>query len=525
MPTFSARGVTATLSIAPLKGTLSDTLNLSETSKQEKRVQKAFNAGQKLRERPIGPVGPNGRTPGVLQFIGTKEDIPFFMAEASERLRDGSSPEHSMIEDDPFATPLEEGTMTEMSSSSDMATLSTRAGIRLESEPQAMMLTVATSTSSHIKSLESQRAIVKTPDMKIEVFFNGALIGSEYINPRRANTKISTNRQTFFSGVRIHRQMEKPWVYKSAETLEASPQTVQAKWVAISAALKEEGYDRGVDTNGKPSPSAAFLDALSTVELPEHLQAASHLGVVDIIVSTGSGYKHGSECGFVLGPLRMASGKYKRPAPSSSDGGPSTSLDISLAERVGEPPLKKTKHDSARTSTPAIDSPMSSPQHRAQDSARLAVELGAAPTSRLVQQIAPPLPVTPSPNRRLDDLTKNSARRSPIKIKLSATRGTAKSWVKDPLPTSSDSNGPTDAAPSSDLPDSMPSQARIKTSRSAKEDPFTDAQALNNFRPPQLCEGSVVSFAGNGMYRTVPKWRPGSFDENEVVAGMRIVVT
>ena len=70
MPSFNARGITATLSIAPLQGTVSDAINLAETAQQEKRVKKAFDAGQKLRERPIGPIGPNGKTPGVLQYLG-----------------------------------------------------------------------------------------------------------------------------------------------------------------------------------------------------------------------------------------------------------------------------------------------------------------------------------------------------------------------------------------------------------------------------------------------------------------------
>lgn len=453
------------------------------------------------------------------------------MAEASERLPNAISREQPLPRSSPSsprgAIPTSHS-LAEMSASPALAIHPAQTGINLEQDPQALMLTVATRTRTHIKSLAPQRTVVKTPDLKIEVFLNGALMGSEYINPRRANVNISTNVDTRFSGMRIHRQIEKPWVYREAGQAIVASQTAQSRWDTISAALAEEAHDRGVDEDGSPSPSAAFLSALATVPLPEHVKDASHLAVIDIVISTGNGKKHGSESGFVLEPLRMESKRFKKaacqmpgetPAPNTLR---STSPGVLVAQRAGEPPKKKARHRSGR-----VDSRISPPVHD-QDRADLALELGASPTGRLVKQIAPSLPVTPSARRRQNGLTQNGTIQSPIKIKINTALGTAKSWIKKPLPTSSDdyaAGGMTDGDPSSEPSDSLPVQAHTKTSRSAKGDPYTDEEALENFEPPELCKGSAVSFAGASMYRMVPRWRPGYFDEEEVVGGMRIVVT
>ena len=54
--------------------------------------------------------------------------------------------------------------------------------------------------------------------------------------------------------------------------------------------------------------------------------------------------------------------------------------------------------------------------------------------------------------------------------------------------------------------------------------PLLADPALPAFDVPELCRGSALGYTADGMQRLIPKARPGTFDEEEFVVGMRFVV-
>ncbi len=80
--------------------------------------------------------------------------------------------------------------------------------------PHALCLTVFLSNSSFVRS-ENRLAGKKGADgVKIDVYLNGALCGSDYVPRRYSSEKYTcTEHIVRFTGSRIGRMIEKPWVF------------------------------------------------------------------------------------------------------------------------------------------------------------------------------------------------------------------------------------------------------------------------------------------------------------------------
>ncbi|USW49077.1 hypothetical protein Slin15195_G023960 [Septoria linicola] len=65
---------------------------------------------------------------------------------------------------------------------------------------------------------------------------------------------------------------------------------------------------------------------------------------------------------------------------------------------------------------------------------------------------------------------------------------------------------------------------RRASHKPGKLDDQTPEEALANFKLPDMCHGSVVSYAGGDASRQISKTRPGHFEEEEFIVGMRFVV-
>ncbi|KAK4951032.1 hypothetical protein LTR10_011025 [Elasticomyces elasticus] len=84
MPKYHAVGVSASLSVSNLQSSWSTVFDLRMSAEQRadaERIENGFATGRKL---PESPIGSDGSTKGVVQFVGEHEDLPIFVVEAGE---------------------------------------------------------------------------------------------------------------------------------------------------------------------------------------------------------------------------------------------------------------------------------------------------------------------------------------------------------------------------------------------------------------------------------------------------------
>ncbi|KAK5131810.1 hypothetical protein LTR08_000565 [Meristemomyces frigidus] len=363
MPTYFALGVTATLSVTSLEPSLSNVFDLKQRQEQRadaQRVSSVLANGRRLPERAIGADGTERR---VQQFLGERQDVPFFMVEAGEGVRRDCVPDTgaevegaaesvcaSEVEDAESDSPLtsldatpSDGTpsrsareslahgapgrsrepiakahqrsITEGSPSRLLSGFERARGyLDQASGPQALCLTIETCNKSFFPKPGSlSRASGK--DLKIEVFINGQLAGITFVNKRGSAIELVDNKIRF-QGLRIHRQMEKPWTYDPKTDAGSDDKASADKyWRAIRDSLQQEGNARGRNKRGDPSPSGEFLLALADMERPERVRGKHNIGIVDVVITAGTGKKYGPEAGYVLGPVRMVDDEYSTYTP------------------------------------------------------------------------------------------------------------------------------------------------------------------------------------------------------------------
>lgn len=368
MPTYKAAGVTATLSITDLKKTLplSNTHKDGKHSQEEaKRIAKAFGEGLRLGERPIA--GDGGET-GVMQFIGDFADVPFFMVEAGEgvnsRAAAAAAASGATDEHDPHAATESEAlfspafaqfaSLREVDSPSVDSSLTSLGATPVFSTPQgsftngptqgndtmiqedtimadtlpeqfhtppevdkhlspyvapevdtqALRLAVKTSTNTHKARLGSG----VPSDLKIEVFLNGHLADINFINVKRQ----SPENLTELWGSRIHVSMEKPWIYDVLSRRTETGLSALDRWNATATLLQKEADNRGTKKGSRP-PSGEFLEAMRAVKLPDRLENQKHLGLLDLVITSGRGSKKGYTQMFETRPARMHDKRYSKP--------------------------------------------------------------------------------------------------------------------------------------------------------------------------------------------------------------------
>lgn len=246
--------MTARLSTCDLKPTLSRFTDLRMGGEQRKdaaRIQKMLSSGDKLSERVIGA---DGSAKGVVQFVGTHEDMPLLMVEASEKLgkkhleerdklqaertvssavRSSSdspltslgatpTPTHETFQDTihvaPNTRPKPQGRSSQRSKSqfepssqqpalADHDTLeqALRGADELYAGTvQALVLDIQMESESFLPTPGGSASLGK--DLKIEVFLNGQLADVSFINARRSAVQIIGDKIRF-AGTRVHRQV------------------------------------------------------------------------------------------------------------------------------------------------------------------------------------------------------------------------------------------------------------------------------------------------------------------------------
>lgn len=398
MPTYYALGITATLSVADLQGSLSNVVELKGSEEQRndaKRVNDVLNAGTPLAEQAVSG---DGEGKGVQRFLGENEDMPFSMVIAADGVKlvkaekeegqskiakdaskasstqldaqrdsTGSPPgtlpgrpkdiprrarraepgsispcveitAHGTARKKPAsstattpskATPRKptsrkpvtpskpsssalrntfKGSFTPNKSSSSMLS-QPRGFLASAVAPKALSLTLETSNKSFLNDGRAKRSAGK--ELKMEVFLNGQLAGSSYVNRRGSAVEFVDNKVRF-AGTRVHRQCEKPWTYDSTIAfIGGSSSHAENTWSAVSRSLMAEANARGKDKWGGLPPSAEFLQALSGVLLPARLQGKHGVGIIDVVITAGVGKKYGPEHGYLSAPSRMDDERYR----------------------------------------------------------------------------------------------------------------------------------------------------------------------------------------------------------------------
>ncbi|PIA88947.1 hypothetical protein CB0940_07652 [Cercospora beticola] len=382
MMRFNAAGVQATLSTADLDASLSRSVTLTMGKEQaidDQRVEAHLAAGNAL---PTAPIGADGSTKGVLQYLGENEDIPFLMAESREK--------------------------------SEYAVLA-------PPQPRALRLTVETNDRSH--HCRNQTAAT---DLKIEVFVNGALSDVFYLNPK----KTGTTHKYAINGTRIHRQIEKPWIYQPSAALSSSKLNASERWGGASVMLKHEGRTRGSNKWGDFSPSGAFLTALADLTLPERLRDSQHIGLIDVIIVSGKGGKDGPSHGYIARPTRLRNDNYRNDVPLGAGSRPQTPNHMSRPT-MSDLQSKGADWDSdARQDSVAEDSSSPLPSKHARSMLRFSNAVGHAHPQH------PPVSDDPFTEKCAADESPATAARGPAELPSTssdvplATRQQAKSKNK-----------------------------------------------------------------------------------------------
>ncbi|KAK4543910.1 hypothetical protein LTR36_004684 [Oleoguttula mirabilis] len=355
MPTYYALGISATLSVANLQASLSNVVDSKQGAEQRIDAQRISDVFKNARNLPERPIGEDGGEQGVQQFLGEREDMPFFMVEAGEGvrrkgialMRDGTAESNMPVDDDadtdspltsldatpssgaapyscahpppiPMALDLSHPLRARQREPSTPAPPSrpfigferARGYLDQASGPQAMCLTIETCNRSFLLAKPDAPNRASGKDSKIEVFVNGQLAGISFINRRGAAIELMDNKVRF-QGMRIHRQVEKPWIYDvEVEAHGTHKASADQRWHTITAALKQEANARGRNKWGDPSPSAELLHALADVAMPERIRGRRNTAIVDVVITAGIGRKHGPETGYVVAPTRMVDDEY-----------------------------------------------------------------------------------------------------------------------------------------------------------------------------------------------------------------------
>lgn len=358
MPRFNALEIDISLAVTSLHDTLSDNIELRMGSSQKKdagRIDAALRGGRKLLERPI-----RDSEVGVLQYLGASGDMAFFVAEAGDGVpassissraansvvsecavgaMDDSSHQSTNLESIVFydnmpvladvvaiKTPPSQRSHTQSKATSSGRTAPTTTSplpghMRrlLSDEPEQQALSICVGYSDKTFLRRERAATTTGKDLKFEIYINGEFADISYVSTRRSGATAKKNGGIeVFSGQRFHRQAEKPWIYQHvADQNDELDIDGSHRWADIQDALRQAADVRGVNKYGQRTMTDDFLLALAELETPDHLKPKSaNIGVIDIVITAGSGRKYGPETPYIGVPTRMDD---KKPGASTKN--------------------------------------------------------------------------------------------------------------------------------------------------------------------------------------------------------------
>jgi hypothetical protein len=276
MPTYYARGVEAHLGTLPLDESTTPSIQLKkgETArKQSDEAETKLLRSGLLKETPVYLPSADGSF--ELKWLG---NAPFMQACAGMDL-------------------FEEG-----ASEAD------------HGKRRALVLHLNLSEQTFVSGLHN----IKT-SLKIDVFFNGQLSNCLFMPMHEMRSGVKGHHQVF-AGTRIDFLAERPWVIlapgvaadgTARENGNNKTPSVEHRWQHIAQALQEEARQRGTDEKGRVPPSALFLRALATMQIPTQVHdmqksADRQFGTVDVVITAGEGKKLTSGKSYLKAPQRLA---------------------------------------------------------------------------------------------------------------------------------------------------------------------------------------------------------------------------
>ncbi|KAF2430186.1 hypothetical protein EJ08DRAFT_255900 [Tothia fuscella] len=197
--------------------------------------------------------------------------------------------------------------------------------------PQAIALYLNTSEKAFLPAFgETSTA----QDVKVDVFYNGELTECMTIPSRwKSNTTVKpagavTN--PVISGRRVDRLVERPWVVvpiiqnadgslRSTRHTKASKAGAKGRWEEISKAILHEAEMQGFNKYGDCTPTGSYLASLAALPMPEAVEklqkgGGPKFGVIDIVISVGTGKKGRPDTYYLKQPTRLANERF-RPRP------------------------------------------------------------------------------------------------------------------------------------------------------------------------------------------------------------------
>lgn len=410
MPTYNSIGVSASLLVTSLDGTLSDAIDLRMGTTHQvsaNRINKRLDSGRALPETPIGS---SDSKVGILQLVGEDQDMALFLVEAGDAVAPqtqqgyiAAAPTAGVIEKKSFAlTNIDPALMgaTTLDPQPPTATEPTYAQLPTALLPDTQPYTdesapsvdqpaqanpshrkmskskVAKKTNLSRKKSEPATQKPKQPqsfadvadssgplaltlkvdctkfftignkellggkDLKIEVYLNGQLVDVSYESQRSGKH----GGLFLHSGLRVHRQCEKPWIYApDTASTNASGESHQ-RWENINAALKQEASIRGENQWSQRPISAQFLVTLAHLQLPNSVSAKSqNFAVFDVVVTAGKGRKYGPEAGYIIAPKRLDDRRFSGVFSVADDIGPVDDLTGDLT--MNDEPMQTYSED------------------------------------------------------------------------------------------------------------------------------------------------------------------------------------
>ncbi|CAI9630284.1 unnamed protein product [Alternaria burnsii] len=281
MPTYFARGVSVRLSATPLEDSTTQKIILrkGDAAKQQSELAERRLLETKLLKEEVVPF-PDDEYAFQLNWVA---NAPFMQTRVKNNVYDKTE------------------------ATTDAASLR---------EPKALALHVHLSDKTYVSGLYNQRT-----SLKIEVFFNGTLSACLFIPTHDVRSGAKGNHQVF-AGTRIDFLAERPWVILSPEVAadgntrkNTTLVSVEQRWLHLCQALQIEARERGQDEEGNRPPTADFLCALATMQMPDQVRnmqrpGGKTFGIIDVIITAGEGRKLTSGVGYLKAPKRMVDGSY-----------------------------------------------------------------------------------------------------------------------------------------------------------------------------------------------------------------------
>ena len=259
-----------------------------------------------------------------LRFIGEHQDVPFFLAKTSKdisansenrvwcrklpaQLHGFNSDSQAQEDQDGAEPPLHLAASTRKPR-----------GDSTEIEPEALSVSIRLGSKAFLSRPRYAAATQEAPvalDVKIDIYFNGELCVSSFVSARYRNGTKPSELTQRFSGRRIDRLLERPWVFvppgqNPDGTLKHFKFAIgsQQRLRVINRLLSSEAEKLGRDVNGQLTQLGKYLVSLSKIEIPELQSSAKtnvKYGIIDVVLTSGQGKKDDPSAGYLSQPISM----------------------------------------------------------------------------------------------------------------------------------------------------------------------------------------------------------------------------